>query len=193
MQQTWEAYYKAHNYFHLEPHESLQGFANECEKRGVFKVLDLGCGPGVDMLYLAEKGFDVTGVDFSPAAATNAEDLLQSKGFSSKVYVDNLFDRVTSFQSGEFQAIMAINSLEYTDVDTFSDAITQVARILGPKGLFLLVVSSSSSKVDVAVSEQIFFKEEDLTAQLVKRFNVLDFYQDESDCYVAILEKISHT
>lgn len=192
MQKAWEDYYKSHNYFHLEPHESLPNFVQECESRGINKVLDLGCGAGIEILQLAEKGFDVTGVDFSPAAASNAEDLLQSKGLAGKVYVDNLFDKVTSFGQGEFPAIIAVNSLEYSDIETFRSTITQVSRILSEKGLFLLVVSSRESKVKLEVSEQLFFSEEELTTEVRKRFNILDFYRDETEGLVTILEKISH-
>jgi SAM-dependent methyltransferase len=32
------------------------------------KTLELGCGDGRDAIFLAQHGFDVTGVDFSPAA-----------------------------------------------------------------------------------------------------------------------------
>src|SRR5438477_6219122 len=36
------------------------------------RTLDLGCGTGTNAVYLAEHGFDVTGVDFSPVALAKA-------------------------------------------------------------------------------------------------------------------------
>ena len=38
------------------------------------KALDIGCGTGYYSLYLASKGFDVTGVDLSPSAIAIARD-----------------------------------------------------------------------------------------------------------------------
>jgi SAM-dependent methyltransferase len=37
-------------------------------------VLDLGCGTGANAVYLAEQGFDVTGVDFTPLALQRARE-----------------------------------------------------------------------------------------------------------------------
>ena len=36
------------------------------------RAVDLGCGCGANAAYLAERGFDVTGVDFSPSAVAQA-------------------------------------------------------------------------------------------------------------------------
>ncbi len=189
MQQKWEEHYKSHNYFHLEPHESLPGFVNKCKQNKVQRILDLGCGAGADILYLAQRGFDVVGVDFSPSAAANAEDLLQAKGFEGKVYIDNLFDKVTNFEKGDFDAIIAINALEYTDINTFEDAMKQISRVLEEGGLFLLVVPSEKSKSDLEISEQLFFNEEKITEIVSKRFSILDFYMDKRDNFVILLEK----
>lgn len=40
----------------------------EREKVKSCKTIDLGCGTGNYAIYLASKGFDVTGVDISPSA-----------------------------------------------------------------------------------------------------------------------------
>lgn len=189
MQTAWENFYKAHNYFHLEPHEALPGLASKAEQLNFYKLLDLGCGAGHDLLFLAEKGFEVTGVDFSPAAATNAEDLLQSKGYEGKVYVDNLFDRITTFSQEEFQVITAINALEYTDKETFTSALEQILEILAPKGLFLLVVSSTETPISLEMPEQLFFSREEISGMVNQHFNILDLSKDKNHCLVLLLQK----
>ena len=37
------------------------------------RAVDLGCGTGANAVYLAEHGFEVVGVDFSPVALAKAE------------------------------------------------------------------------------------------------------------------------
>ncbi|MGH7320729.1 MAG: class I SAM-dependent methyltransferase [Candidatus Rokuibacteriota bacterium] len=37
------------------------------------RAIDLGCGSGANAIFLAEHGFDVSGVDFSPVALRKAQ------------------------------------------------------------------------------------------------------------------------
>ena len=46
----------------------------ETEKIKSCKVLDIGCGEGFYSIYLASKGFDVTGVDISEIATNKARE-----------------------------------------------------------------------------------------------------------------------
>ena len=43
-------------------------------------TIDLGCGAGNYAIYLASKGFDVTGIDISPAAIKIAKENAEKKG-----------------------------------------------------------------------------------------------------------------
>lgn len=43
-------------------------------------VLDLGCGTGANAVYLAQQGFQVTGVDFTPLALKRAGERAQAAG-----------------------------------------------------------------------------------------------------------------
>lgn len=189
MQSIWEEHYRKHQYFRLEPHEYLAGFSSKCKERGITKVLDLGCGAGQDLAFLGEQGFKVEGVEFSPAAAANAEDLLQSKNIEGKVWVDNLFDKITNFGPEEFPAVIAVNSLEYTDQQTFAASFAELGRILEHSGLLYLVVSSVESEVELEVQEQQFFTQDELTPIVSKRFSILDFVEDSRKNLVYTLEK----
>ena len=50
-------------------------------------VLDIGCGLGDNAIYLAQQGFNVTGLDISPTALTNAERRSHDAGVSVKFAV----------------------------------------------------------------------------------------------------------
>lgn len=45
-------------------------------------ALDLGCGEGADVLWLAERGWTATGIDISPTAIARAEDAARAAGIS---------------------------------------------------------------------------------------------------------------
>jgi cyclopropane fatty-acyl-phospholipid synthase-like methyltransferase len=44
------------------------------------RVLDVGCGTGENTLYLAERGYQVMGVDLSPRAIAKARDKAEARG-----------------------------------------------------------------------------------------------------------------
>ncbi len=54
------------------------------------KAIDLGCGAGNYAIYLAGKGFDVTGVDISPVAIKHAWENALKKGVKCRFLVTDL-------------------------------------------------------------------------------------------------------
>lgn len=54
------------------------------------RAIDLGCGAGANAIFLAQRGFDVTGVDFSPAAIGKAQARAKGAGVNIKFIVDDL-------------------------------------------------------------------------------------------------------
>jgi SAM-dependent methyltransferase len=52
------------------------------DPRSHHRVLDLGCGTGATAVFLAERGFDVTGVDFTPIALERAAERARTAGVS---------------------------------------------------------------------------------------------------------------
>lgn len=179
MQKKWQDFYEEQKYFEITAHPYLPTFAKKAELNGHKRVLELGCGAGSDMLWLAEHGFEVEGIDFSPAAAANAEDLLQAKGHSCKVFVDNLFDNVSTYEPNSWPCIIAINSLQYTDENTFDSVLKDISRILVSSGLFLVVLPTNTSQIHQPELEQLFFTEEKLSRFVTHQFNILDFFKDK--------------
>ena len=54
------------------------------------RAIDLGCGAGDNAVYLAQKGFDVTGVDFATAAIEKARGRAKDSGVQVNFIVDDL-------------------------------------------------------------------------------------------------------
>jgi cyclopropane fatty-acyl-phospholipid synthase-like methyltransferase len=65
------------------------------------KTVDLGCGSGNYSIYLAEQGFDVTGIDLSPTAINMAIEKTKQKGVFCNFIAANLLDGVDDL-SGQF-------------------------------------------------------------------------------------------
>ncbi len=54
------------------------------------RAIDLGCGTGANAIYLAQKGFEVTGVDFAEAAIEKAKARAKDAGVQVDFIVDDL-------------------------------------------------------------------------------------------------------
>lgn len=56
------------------------------------RVLDLGCGTGKSAIWLAERGFDATGIDLSPAAIERARRSARGRGIGARFVVGRFPD-----------------------------------------------------------------------------------------------------
>jgi SAM-dependent methyltransferase len=54
------------------------------------RAIDLGCGAGANAIYLAQKGFEVTGVDYTEAAIEKARVRAKEAGVEVNFVVDDL-------------------------------------------------------------------------------------------------------
>ena len=54
------------------------------------RAIDLGCGTGANAIFLAQHGFEVTGIDFSPTAIRKAREAAASAGGSVDFEVGDL-------------------------------------------------------------------------------------------------------
>jgi cyclopropane fatty-acyl-phospholipid synthase-like methyltransferase len=89
----------------------------------VGRALDIGCGTGTNVLYLAEKGFDVTGVDISKVAVRKAAAKARERDLKCSFYVMNFLDteavsRIFStfdvvLDAGCFHSLSAQDRLRY--------------------------------------------------------------------------------
>jgi 2-polyprenyl-3-methyl-5-hydroxy-6-metoxy-1,4-benzoquinol methylase len=63
------------------------------------RVVDLGCGAGNHAVWLAEQGFDVTGIDISREAVGHAVALASRKGVTCRFVAVDLLGDLKEFQS----------------------------------------------------------------------------------------------
>lgn len=55
------------------------------------RALELGCGTGTNAVWLAQQGFDVTGVDVAPLAVEQAQQRAQAAGVQARFIAADLF------------------------------------------------------------------------------------------------------
>ena len=105
------------------------------------RVIDLGCGAGNYAIYFAERGFEVTGVDFSPTAIKIAIENARRKGVKCNFFVADVIeelDRVN--QTWDFAYDWGL--LHHIFPEQRQKYVENVRRILNPKGKYLSVCFS---------------------------------------------------
>ena len=94
---------------------------------GPGRLLDVGCGTGARTAGLAERGWDVTGVDLSADMLRRARerglDVIQADA------------AVLPFDDATFDAV--VSTWTHTDVPDFAAVVREVARVLQPSGPFV--------------------------------------------------------
>lgn len=121
-------------------------------------VLDFGCGTGSVACRMAERGYDVIGVDASPEMLSIASEKsynMQNRPLflCQKMQKLDLYGTIDA-------AVSSLDSLNYiTKQADFVKAIERVSLFLNPKGLFLFDVKSEKGLRDL--HEKVIIKEND--------------------------------
>jgi len=100
--------------------------------------LEMGCGAGPNLVWLAQKGIRVSGVDISPTALRLARENLKRSGYES--LIGQLLDgSVTSvdLEDGSCDGIIEACVFQHLDKEERHQAFSEVRRLLRPGGLFV--------------------------------------------------------
>ena len=98
------------------------------------RVLDAGCGEGRFARMLAERGADVTGLDFSPAMIDLAQKEERNRPLGISYLVADLAD-LPSLSPESFD--IAVAYLCLIDVADHEEAMARIANVLKPGGQFV--------------------------------------------------------
>ena len=99
-------------------------------------ILDLGCGAGVPAtLWLAERGFDTTGVDLSEKQLDLARKLVPEATFLKADMTE------LNFGPGTFVAVVAFHSIIHVPREEHPALLENIRRWLTPEGLFLATLT----------------------------------------------------
>ena len=81
---TWDELFRKGDFAAREPTWSVRRFAALLAERGAKRVLDLGCGAGRHVVFLAWKGFEVHGLDSSAEALRICRERLREAGLRAR-------------------------------------------------------------------------------------------------------------
>lgn len=106
------------------------------------KTIDLGCGAGNYAIYLAGKGFSVTGVDISPMAIKYAKENANAKKIECNFLVADIFTDLINHVKGPFDFAYDWEVLHHIYPKNRKKFVENVHGILTPGGKYLSVCFS---------------------------------------------------
>ncbi|CAN5518096.1 hypothetical protein BH11CYA1_BH11CYA1_02970 [soil metagenome] len=109
--------------------------ADELNKVGAKKVLDLGCGSGWLAVYLARQGFEVVGVDVSAQAIKLADTWASQEDLKISFEVGDASK--LEYQAGSFDAVVANSIFEHFPLQQAEQLTDKVKTVLKDEGIFI--------------------------------------------------------
>lgn len=131
------------------------------------RALDLGSGEGRNSIWLAQRGWRVTGVDFSDVAVERAADLAEKAGVGDRV--EWLVADLASYQPapGAFDLVLML--FVHLPADQRAALLARAVTALAPRGTILVVgydTTNATSGESGVRDPAILFTPEDIVAEL---------------------------
>jgi len=110
--------------------------------------LDAGCGPGPLAVSLAERGFQLVGIDFSPEMIKIAKEKIRKNDIQGTYFLVNNVDYL-GFKKDTFDGVCLIGVLSY--VPNIDATMKEIQRILKPGGIAIIQVSNRFSLPELEI------------------------------------------
>jgi len=122
------------------PHEKFSPLAEAMQEREMKRVLDLGCGGGRHLAYLASQGFEVCGADVGSHGLAHARNWLEQEGLSARLAVADMED--LPYLNGFFDAVVSTYVIHHNVLEGIQRTLDGVRRVLQPGGWFFATVKA---------------------------------------------------
>lgn len=145
----WEAIYRRGDQLNLYPHDLIVSWFSarfpDQGSRGGVRVLDLGCGAGNHLWFLARAGFDAAGIDVSASAVAFARERLRREGLDAHLEVGSFAS--LPFGSSAFDVVLDRGGLAAVDLATAAKALSEARRVLRPGGTLLFTPFGAGTRI----------------------------------------------
>ena len=118
------------------------------KEHNVKTILDMTCGTGSQVFYLNERGYQITGSDFSPAL------LKQARGKAKEQNLDLTFidGDMRRLHVGQFDAIITMfNAIGHVNKHDFSKTMRNIHKNLKDGGIYIFDIFNLSAITDEVI------------------------------------------
>jgi SAM-dependent methyltransferase len=141
----WDSIFREHGYFFIDPHPDIERIASIFRKRGVERILDVGCGTGRHLVHLARLGFTMEGFDCSSHALNLCRKWLEEEGLTATT-IEHRMELLFPYLDASFGAVISIQAIHHNFLKDILFTISEIERVLKPEGFVFITVPILGSK-----------------------------------------------
>lgn len=134
---AWEQIFSTREWGKYPPEHVVRFIARTFYRvpdRSRVRLLEIGCGPGANVWFMAREGFNVSGIDCSPTAISKASQRLENEGLSADLRVGD--NAALPWPDNTFDGALENVSLCCNGSDSIRAALAEVRRVLKPSAPF---------------------------------------------------------
>lgn len=155
-QQTWDDIFGRGDVRWQDPDWHVVGLVPLLHTIDTKRVLDLGCGAGRHVVFLAREGFEVVGQDASKGALHLARKSLRENGLEAELVERDMEE--LPYPDASFEAVISVLAIYHNRLEGLERSIAEARRVLKPGGYFLVWLLSRKEydqEVDLPGAEVI--------------------------------------
>jgi ubiquinone/menaquinone biosynthesis C-methylase UbiE len=129
----WEKIYKQKGDLGYGVLPRIGRAADVFREKGYKKIFDLGCGTGKHSIFLAQRGFDVYGIDSSETAIKITAEKAEALGIRN-IHLEQHDMREIPFPDNFFDAVICTWTIHHGTLKQIQQTISEIFRVLKGRG-----------------------------------------------------------
>jgi len=135
---VWEKIFRSQEWGKYPPEHVIRFIARNfysASNRRAIQLLEIGCGPGANVWFMAREGFSVSVIDVSSTAIQRAKERLATEGLTADLRVGDFTD--LPWPDAIFDGVVENVSLGSNPLSAIERSLNEVHRVLRPGAPFL--------------------------------------------------------
>ncbi|MES2998527.1 MAG: SAM-dependent methyltransferase TehB [Pseudomonadota bacterium] len=186
---TLEFYCKPHRYFNKKyslgnvQSDLYYAYNTYFSKKNELNILDIGCGSGRNLLYLALSGHQLTGIDINQSSIQQVEEIIKKENMSNIKLITHDLCQPLTLQKEAFDVVISIVSLQFLGTKCIPSLLTELQSTTVSKGLHLILHPIKAELYSLPSS----------FTYLPESKTLYHFYQDKGWSVLEYKEFVGHT